>query len=244
MVPDTDAVPDTGPTRDPRRFALLAVGLLLVTTPVWAPLLDVTGRDYQYRAARVSVEDDRLRIPGDHPRLAGLDDVDCFHERLPSRRCGFESRLIDGSSVAATYPGVRHVAGDPSLDASEPYVAFAGDGRVFRRTTGWNDAAGRFVLGLERVNASRALADAAHPVEQYAPPVRRAVERGSSQADDPLAEPALVTAGGRYYVVYTAGTRSVLSAEPRTERSFELGAVVAGVLALRRAWWRPDVRDA
>ena len=220
----------------PRRLALLAIGALLVTTPVWAPALDVTGRDYEYRAALVTVEDDQLEVPGRHPRLAGLENVDCFHEREPSRRCGFESRLLNGSSLRAPYPGVRHVAGDPSLETSERYVAFAGDGRVFERTTEWNDTAGTYVLGLERVDAGRVLDDAARPVDEYARPVRRTVATGSARADEPLPEPTLVTSSGRYYVVYTAGTRTFLSELPLTERLLELGAIAAGALALRRAW--------
>jgi hypothetical protein len=93
------------------------------------------------------------------------------------------------------------------------------------------------------VSAGRALADVARPVDQYGPPVRRAVEHGSARADDPLAEPVLVVASGRYYAVYTARSRSVLAAKPFTERLFELGAVGAGVLVLRRAWRREAGRD-
>jgi hypothetical protein len=143
----------------PRRTVLLALAVLCVTTPVWASALDITGREYQYRAALVTVEDERVRVVGDHPRFTGFDSIDCFHERVPSRRCGFESRLIDGSSIRAPYPNVRHVSGNPSLDAREQYVAFAGHGQVFERTTQWNDSAGAYVLGLVRVDGREVLAE-------------------------------------------------------------------------------------
>jgi hypothetical protein len=220
----------------PRRSILLVVGVVLVTVPLWAPVLDVTGHDYEYRAAQVVVDDNRVSLAGEHLRLAGVEDVDCFHEREPSRRCGFESRLLDGASMRAPYPGVRHVRGDPSLATSERYVAFAGDGRVFERTTEWNDSAGTYVLGLTRANASRVVAHVARPVSQYDRPIRRAVETGAARADDPLAEHELVEADGRYYVVYDAGRRTFLSAKPLTERLFEAVAVLAGVAAFRRVW--------
>lgn len=57
-----------------------------------------------------------------------------------------------------------------------------------------------------------------------------------TSSDLPEPEPTLVTSSGRYYVVYTAGTRTFLSERPLTERLFELGAIAAGALALRRAW--------
>ncbi|WP_423750810.1 hypothetical protein [Salinirarus marinus] len=223
-------------TASPRRTLLLALGLVLVTVPLWAPPLDVTGDDYDYRAAQVAVDDNRLSIPGRHPWLAGVEGVDCFHEQSPSRRCGFESRLLDGAAVRAPYPGVRHVAGDPTLVASERYVAFSGDGRVFERTTEWNDSAEAYVLGLERADASRVVDGVARPVAQYNYPIRQTVKTGSARAADPLSEPELVESSGRYYVVYEAGTRTFLSANPLTERLLEWVAVVAGVLAFRRAW--------
>ncbi|MFB6121869.1 MAG: hypothetical protein ABEJ78_00210, partial [Haloferacaceae archaeon] len=94
-----------------RRTLLLVLGVALVTVPLWAPALDVTGTDYEYGAALVRVDGDRLSIPGQHPRLDGVEGIDCFHDVHPSRRCGFESRLVDGGTVDAPYPGVRHVAG-------------------------------------------------------------------------------------------------------------------------------------
>jgi hypothetical protein len=224
-------------TTTPRRLALLAVATLLITTPVWAPAADVTGSDYEYRAALVTVEDNRLEVVGDHPRLDGIDGVDCLRERLPTRLCAFESALLDDSARRAPYPGVRHVAGDPSLDSPERYVAFPGDGRVFRRTTGYDDSQEAYILRLERVDATDVLAEQATSIDAVSRPVRETVETGSARVDsDPITEPILVTTNGRFYVVYSAGQQSFLSEKPLTERLFELGAIALGIVTLRRAW--------
>ncbi|SFL00934.1 hypothetical protein SAMN04487950_1917 [Halogranum rubrum] len=50
-----------------RSLALL-VGVLLVTVPLYAPLFDVTGVDYQYEATELTVDDDGLTLVNDAPR--------------------------------------------------------------------------------------------------------------------------------------------------------------------------------
>ena len=220
----------------PRQRALLVLGVLLVTTPVWAPPLDVTGPEYEYRAALVTVEENRLEVPRESPRPRSVPGIDCFPAPTPSRLCGFESGLIGSQPVAAPYPGVRHTAGDPSLEAPERYVAFPGDGRVFERTTEWNGSADAYVLGLRRANATRVLERASRPVGRYPAPVGQAVETGSARTDEPISGTVLVASSGRYYAVYTTGTETVLSEMPFTERVFELVAVLGGAALL----WRAD----
>lgn len=222
-------------TRSVRHQALLALGVLLLTTPIWAPPLDVTGPEYEYSAALVTVEENRVDVPRDPPRPRSVPNIDCFPATSPSRLCGFESRLVGSPPVEAPYPGVSHIAGNPTLDAPERYVAFPDDGRVFERTTAWNASAGTYVLNLRRANATRVLEEASRPVGQYSAPVRRAVKTGSSRANEPLADPILVTSSGRYYAVYTTGTRTILSEMPFTERVFELAAIVGGAALLWRA---------
>lgn len=161
--------------------------------------------------------------------------ISSFPAPEPSRLCGFESRLIGSPSVEASYPGVRHVAGNPTLAAPEEYVAFSSDGRVFERTTAWNESSAAFVLDLRRANATRVLKEASNPVGQYPSPVRQAVETGSAQANEPLPDPVLVTSSGRYYVVYTTGTETILSEKPFTERVFEFVALLSGAVLLWRA---------
>lgn len=226
----------------PRRRLPLILGVVLVTVPIWTPVLDITGREHQYRSAPVTVENNRIQVVGDTPRLGAVEHVDCFHAHMPSRQCGFESHLINRSPVQAPYPGVRHVSGEPSLHASEQYVAFADDGRLFRRTTGWNDSAQAYVLRLERVNATKVLAEIVRPASSYRPPIRRAVEDGSAWAEESLSEAALVSSSdGRYYVVYETRTRSFLSEKPVTERVFELLAVSIGILLILRASEQSEV---
>ncbi|MDS0259364.1 hypothetical protein NDI56_08170 [Haloarcula sp. S1CR25-12] len=218
-----------------RRTALLVMAALFITTPVWGPALDITGRDYQYQAALVTVDDNRIQVEGDHSELNGFDAIDCFEEPRHSRRCAVESRIVNGSSIQAPYPGARNGARSSRLDVREPYVAFADTGRVYERTTGWNDSAEAYVLGLERTNASRVFELYSQPVGQSARPVRRTVETGSAWADDSLSEPVLVSSSGRYYIVYVADTRSTLGEKPLTERLFELISFGIGILLFERA---------
>jgi hypothetical protein len=219
-----------------RTVAILVLALALVTVPVWAPPLDVTGRDYEYRSTEVTVSNNSLSIPGRAPRLTAFEDVSCFRSLEPTRRCGFEGQLVDGDTVTVDYPGVRHVSGDPLLASAERYVAFPGDGRVFRPTTGWNESRDAYVLGLERVNASRVLDEASRPLDSVRGPVRRAIESGSARVDEPLDEPRLVDTASGYAIVYETGTRSFLSEKPLTERLFETVSIIAGVALLRRLW--------
>jgi hypothetical protein len=217
-----------------RQVALALLGLLLVAVPLYAPPLDLTGQDYEYRAAQIRVDDDRLVLTRTPTRLRGVEGIDCFHEMPVSRRCALEASLLDGSS-RAIHPNVRRLSGDPTLDAPDRYVAFAGDGRVFERTADWRD--GSYVVGLERVAAARALDAVSRPAEAAPRAVRRTVETGSAVTAhrlDPRSR--IVESSGRYYVVYEAGQRSDLVEKPFTERLFEAVAVVGGVLVLRRAW--------
>lgn len=219
-----------------RRTALVAAGLLLVSVPLWAPAADVTGQDYEYRAVDLVVAENRVHVPDDPVRVESPRGLDCFHEVVPSRRCGFEARLLDDGPLPADYPNVRHVSGEPSLEFRERYVAFAGDGRVLRRTTGWNGSAGAYVLGLERANASEAVEAVSVDADRVDPPVRRAARTGSARADDPLAAGRIVDTGDGYRLVYGVGRRSLLSEEPLLERLLEFGAILAGLVALQRGW--------
>lgn len=218
-----------------RQRVLLVLGVLLLTTPLWAPPLDVTGPDYEYRAALVTVEENRVDVPREPPLPRSVPSIDCFPAPEPSRLCGFEAGLIGSPSVKASYPGGRHVVGGPSLEAPEQYVAFPRDGRVFERTTEWNESIDTYVLDLRRANATRVLEKASRSVGQYPAPVRRAVHTGSAQADEPLPDPILVTSSGRYYAVYTTRTETILPEKPFIERVFELVAILSGAVLLLRA---------
>jgi hypothetical protein len=224
------------PSLPSRRTALVAVGLLLVSVPLWAPAADVTGHDYEYRSTDLVVAENRVQVPGSPVLVESPRGLDCFHEVVPSRRCAFEARLLDGDRLRADYPNLRHVRGEPSLEFRERYVAFAGDGRVYRRTTGWNDSAGAYVLGLERANASLAVGAVSTDADRADRPVRRAARTGSASADEPLERARIVDTATGYRLVYEAGGRTLLSEKPLLERLLELGAVLAGLVALQRGW--------
>lgn len=218
----------------PRRLLLLGLGALLVTAPVWAPPLNATGPDYEYRAALVTVDDNRLEIPREPPRPDGMAGVDCFQEPESSRLCGLEAQLLENPSKNVSVSVIPPDSGDRSPGAGDPYVAFTGDGRVFERTTEWNESREGYVLGLERANATAVLERLARPVGEYPPPVRETVSTGSAHASEPLAEPVLAESSGRYYLVYTTGSETFLPKLPLVERLLELVGTVAGAVLLWR----------
>jgi len=220
----------------PRRLLLLGLGVLLVTAPVWTPPLDATGPDYEYRAALVTVDDNRLEILRESPRPDGMAGVDCFQEPASSRLCGFEAHLLETESNNVSAPVTPPDATEPSPKGEEPYVAFTGDGRVFERTATWNASREEFVLGLERADASEVLWRLSSPADQYPAPVQQTVSTGSARANDPLAEPVLVESSGRYYLVYTTGSQTLLPENPLVERLLELVGTVVGAVLL----WRGD----
>ena len=209
-----------------------------MTTHVWAPPLDATGPDYEYHAALVVADDNRLEIPRGPPRPDKVPGTDCFQEPTASRRCQFEAHLVGASSRTVSAPVIPPGSGKPSLGAADSYVAFTGDGHVFERTTTWNESADASVLGLERADASEVLERLARPVEQHPAPVRQTVSTGSTHASEPLPEPVLAESSGRYYLVYSTATEPLLPESPFLEQLFELAGTVAGAVLL----WRGESR--
>lgn len=219
----------------PHRLLLLGLGVLLVTAPIWAPPLDATGPDYEYRAALVTVDDNRIEIPREPPRPDEMAGIDCFQESEQSRLCQFEAHLVGESSRNVSSPVTPPDSGEARLGAEKSYVAFTGDGRVFERTVVWNESREEYVLGLERADASEVLWELSSPVDQYQAPVRQAVSTGSAQASEPLAEPVLTESSGRYYLVYTTGAETVLPEYPLAERLLELVGTAAGAVLIWRS---------
>lgn len=222
-----------------RSLALL-VGVLLVTVPLYAPLFDVTGMDYHYEATELTVDDDELTFVNDAPRnlFYGVSGFDCYYDST-SRTCTLEAATLDGP-ITVHHPTLRHVAGTPSLDTDEQYLAY-NDGRVFMYTTDWNASTQSFVIGLERTNASEALDSAARSADHAPAPVLAAIRDGSARADDSLwrddsREAMVVEQNRRYYVVSQDPRSSVLSENPLLERICEGIAVVLGLRILARVW--------
>ena len=215
----------------PLRTTLLVIAALFLTTPIWAPALDVTGAEHQYHSAPVTVEDNRIQV--EEPRVNGFEGIDCFQAVRESRLCAFEARLLEGSSNQSVGPSVENTS-RYGLYAQDQYVAVDADGQVFERTWVLNESAGTYELGLQRANASRVLEEIARPVGEHPRPVRRAVETGSAWTEESLSEPQLVTSDGRTYIVYDRGRRTFLSEKPLVERLFELLSMGIGLLLFDR----------
>lgn len=221
-------------TRSTRGLLAPVVGLALVTAPLWAPTLNVTGPTYEYRSAELTVEDDRIAFADTRP-ADGLDGIACFSVGV-SRRCALAADLTNGTTVRTDYPGVEAGSGYAGalLTSPEAYVAFRGDGRVFERTVGYDETDEVWVLGLERVDAREALSEVA--VDPRRDAVRRAVESEFAVAPEPLEEGLVVETDEGFAVVYTAGTRRSLTEQPVAERGLEATAVVVGLALLGRRW--------
>jgi hypothetical protein len=205
-----------------------------VTAPLWAPALNVTGPTYEYRSADLTVQDDRIAF-GDTRPADGLEGVACFSVGV-DRRCALAANMVNGTAVRTGYPGVEAGSGYAGelLTTPEEYVAFRDDGRVFERTTRYDETDEAWVLGLERVDARAALTEVA--VEPRREAVRRAVESELGLASEPLEEGLVVETDDGFAVVYTAGLRQSLTEQPVAERGLEAIAVVVGIALLRGRW--------
>lgn len=218
------------------RYARILVGVLLVTSPLYAPAFDVTGNDYEYRSTSVVAEENRIRVV-DGAELPvyfdGFYGIDCLYERPISRLCVHDAGLLNGTR-RADHPAVLSVTGRPPIHADDGYVAFTDDGPVYERTADWRN--GSYVVGLERVSARTALDDVAVPPERVSEQALTAIEEGSVRTDEPLADANVVvkTEDG-YFVVYEQGRRAGrLDVDSETERYLEWVAVLFGAALLYR----------
>jgi hypothetical protein len=215
---------------DRRSQALLAVGIALLATPVWAPALDVTGQDYVYRSVDLRVVDGELRVNDSDVAGRGPTPTDQFAcmdplAAIEDRGCLLEARLRNDTAAA--------VGGAPNLSFPK-YAVFGAGGPVYRRTV--DESAGRDAVGLERVDPATALADESHDPRRG--PVRRALQNGRVRTADPVdlgSDDSTVYAHeGGYAVVYEASTPTGLSEQPGVERGFELLAVLLGAALVFR----------
>lgn len=219
-----------------RSRALIALGFVLVTVPVWGPVADVTGSDYVYRTAAVTVDGDEVVMNTTGHVSGPTDRIACMSAEATldyDRHCYLESRLRNGS-VVVDYPGISRFSGDPRVRGPD-YVVFGPVGQPYRRTVAYNDSRAAFVLGLEPVAPERALADAARTYDSAPDPVQRAIRTGSARTDEPIrGHPATLyeRPDDGYTVVYSHRRASLLSAEPGAERVLEAVAVVLGALVL------------
>lgn len=232
--------------RLPTRGELVAVvALLLVTVPLWAPPLDVTGPDHRYTAAELSAENGTLAVDftnADRRYLPPIDGIDCAASDLRSpRRCLFDGGTIDGN-VTGVNPGIVAVshssAGTEILRGAGDEYVLLGD-TVYRRSATFvaaNDSVGMTVaLGVEPVDPAVALADVATPERRISEPAKTAISEGEVVTDEPLMRAGRVLElDGRYYVIYEIGQPLFLSAKPGVERFLEAVCVAAGAILLLR----------
>ncbi|SDM08684.1 hypothetical protein SAMN04487949_0793 [Halogranum gelatinilyticum] len=225
-------------TRSWPQRALLVLGLLLVTVPLYAPALDVTGTDYHYEATEITAEDNELTFVDDRPRRLyyGLSGFDCYGTPA-DRSCALEAATLDGP-VVAPHPTITEATGADFLDTDEPYLAY-GDGRVYDYTAEWNGSERAFVLGVERVNAVEALDQVATPARHAPTPALNAVRTGTATTDGPLwgddsREAHIVEYEGDYYVVSVQFYSPSLSENPLLERLLEGISVAFGLAVLAR----------
>lgn len=215
-----------------RRLVQLIFGLLFVTSPLYAPQLGVTTRDYQYESVEIVVEDNRIHPTGEARDLHGIDGLDCYREYRPYRDCTFEAAAIDGN-VSGTHPSVKY-GGVGSRPDRGYFVAFTGDGRVFARTSYWDE---QYVLGLERANATEALNEISSNPEFTSEKTMTAIERGSVRSNQPLPDAnELVKTSDSYFVVYeTRRPEPPIPMDSGTTSLLQWLAVLFGAFLVRDA---------
>jgi len=229
-----------------RRELTVALALLLVAAPIWAPPLDVTGPDYRYEVAELSAEPDGdLAVDLPHGSyVADVRGIDCVDRSFDfPRRCLYDGGAIDGN-VTGVNPAIVAVSGPSAGDeltrraAADEYVVL-GDA-VYRRSATYvsaNDSVGMVVeLGVERVDAATALEDVARDRQYVSDAARRAIREGSITTDEPVADAnAVLAVDDGYYVVYRDGRATTISEQPGVERALEALSVALGAgLLLRR----------
>jgi hypothetical protein len=223
---------------DRRSQALLAVGIALLTTPVWAPALDLTGPDYVYRSTEVTAADGEIRLNTSDGGFSATptDQVACLDVvgAQEDRGCLLEARLRNGS---VTVPANAA----PQFSTPE-YFVLGSAGPVYRRVETESEP---HRVGLERVDPESALANASFDPRR--PAVERALREGRVRTGEPIGlgddGSDLYAYDGGYAVVYEAATPVGLSAKPAVERGFEALAVLLGTVLVFRVGRRVGESD-
>lgn len=227
-----------------RRELTIALAVLLIAVPIWAPTLDLSGPDYRYEVAELSSEDGKLAV--DVPEgayVVAVEGIDCVDRSFDfSRRCFYDGGAIDGN-VTGVNPAIVGVSGPAAGDeltrtGGDEYVVL-GD-RVYRRSTTFvsaNESVGMVVeLGVERVDAATALEDVARDQQHVSEAAERAIREGSITTNEPIADAnAVLAVDDGYYVVYRDGRPTWLSENPAVERALEAVSVAAGAGLLLRS---------
>lgn len=226
-----------------RRELTVALALLLIAVPVWAPALSLTGPDYEYGVAELSTQDGKLAVDyRDDRRLRTVEGIDCFARSFDfPRECLYDGGALDGN-VTGVNPNIVGVSGPTAGDelarlSSDEYVALGDE--IYRRSATFvaaNESVGMTVeLGVERVDPATALDDVARDSEHVSSAAKRVVRNESSRTDEPIPDAnEVLVVDGRYYVVYEQYSPTPLSSMPAVERALEALSVAAGAGLLLR----------
>lgn len=219
---------------DSRTRAILALGVVFLSVPLWAPALDVTGQDYVYERANVTVQDGTLAVDAPAGTPAPTDQVACFGYTFDERdrNCRLERSLLQGEASSPT--NITVMRGTPEAEGA-PFVVFGQRGQPYERTTAFDDDTGEYVLGLEPVEPATVLERASYDGDDRSGAIGAALETGQARSESPLDGPRLYAHDGGYALVYEDGQRQFLSAKPLVERGFEAIAMAIGAVLVFRA---------
>lgn len=213
--------------------ALLAVALVLLAVPIWAPALDITGQDFVYESTPMEIENGQLVVDAP-PDLTGPDEqIDCMDVGTidSDRRCRFEQVLFEGNLTVEPRAGLD---GEFQPRSAE-YVVFGQRGVVYERTAA-AVGDGAYELGLQQVDPATALDRVSWGVDQH-PKLRTAMETGQVRTETRVIDSrsVIVQNGDSYALVYESHRSGFLSAKPAVERAFEALLVALGAFLLFRA---------
>lgn len=218
---------------DTRSRAFLALGLVLLSVPLWAPFLDVTGTDYVYERANVTVAGEELSVDAPPGTAPPSEQIACFGDSYDEseRLCRIERALTEGNVTATTT--TVEMSGSARA-AGAPFVVFSVRGQPYQRLVSFDDTSDRYAIGLEPVDPATVLETVSYDGDRRSGPIARTLETGSARSEVPLEEPRLYDHESEYVLVYQEGTRQFLSAKPLVERGFETIAIGSGALLVFR----------
>lgn len=226
---------------DDRSRAHLAIGLVLLSVPIWAPLLDLTGHDYVYDHTPIEIHDGEIEVEPRAGAPAPKGDIACFgvYEVRQERLCYFERALLADNVTV----GAESATAGGERPGGPPYVVFGSTGSVYERTFE-NSEDGGYELGLRRADPEVALEQVARDADNW-PQLRRVVENDGIRTDEPIIgyQSTVVHVDGNYHLVYEDGTRQFLSAKPGVERGIEALLMAIGAYLLFSAGRRGDQRS-
>lgn len=215
---------------DDRSRALLALGIVFLSVPLWAPALDVTGQDYVYERANVTIEGERIVLNASTHDATPSEQIACFGRPASGtdRHCWFEYGLLTAENGSLSVDGLVR-------ESHPDYVVFGMDGRPYERTEETDHDVAETVIALEPADPETVL-DRVSWDPQNSPGVDRALETGHARADERLIPHSAVLFESKdgYAVVYQTASPVFLTQKPLVERGFEGISLAIGAILLYR----------